>query len=71
MPSVNKIEKKFNTAGPSKGDRHYPVDPLRRIDSDEILQLIASERYFVLHAPRQTGKTSSLLAMVGALNGEI
>ena len=28
---------------------------------DDILRLIREERYFVLHAPRQTGKTSALL----------
>ncbi len=37
--------------------------PLERFDLDEILRLIRGKRYFVLHAPRQTGKTSSLLAL--------
>jgi predicted AAA+ superfamily ATPase len=27
--------------------------------------LIAQKKYFVLHAPRQTGKTSFLLALMG------
>ena len=27
-------EKKFNTAGPCKADKHYMVDPLKRIDHD-------------------------------------
>jgi hypothetical protein len=58
----------FNTAGPGKVDKHYLVDPLRRIDSDEILKLIQQKRYFVLHAPRQTGKTTSLLALVKSIN---
>jgi type II secretory pathway predicted ATPase ExeA len=30
--------------------------------------LIASEKYFILHAPRQTGKTSSMLALRDYLN---
>jgi hypothetical protein len=30
--------------------------------------LIANKRYFVLHAPRQTGKTTSLLALMAHLN---
>jgi hypothetical protein len=30
--------------------------------------LIASQKYFLLHAPRQTGKTSALLEMMEALN---
>jgi len=37
---------------------------------DEIRRLIREERYFVLHAPRQTGKTSCLLALMEQLNAE-
>jgi Cdc6-like AAA superfamily ATPase len=40
------------------------------VDWDEIAHLIRSERYFVLHAPRQTGKTSTLLAIMAELNAE-
>jgi hypothetical protein len=47
---------------------NYMVDPLRRIDYDEIISLIDQQRYFVLHAPRQTGKTTSLLAMAKRIN---
>ena len=62
------VKKFFNTAGPVKEGLNYMVDPLRRIDYDEIKTLIDSERYFVLHAPRQTGKTTSLLAMAKKIN---
>ena len=58
----------FNTAGPVRADRHYQIAPLSRIDLDEVLGLIREERYFVLHAPRQTGKTSALLALRDLLN---
>ena len=58
----------FNTAGPVKPDRHYCVPPLSRIDLDAVLRLVADEKYFVLHAPRQTGKTSALLALADVLN---
>lgn len=61
-------EKKFNTAGPSIPEDHYMVDPLARIDLAEIEALIAQERYFILHAPRQTGKTTCLLALMAYLN---
>ena len=44
------------------------IPPLERVDLDELLGLIADERYFVLHAPRQTGKTSTLLALRDLLN---
>ncbi|MDE2997578.1 MAG: ATP-binding protein [Gemmatimonadota bacterium] len=58
----------FNTAGPIKPDIHYYVPSLERIDLDEVLLLIEQQRYFVLHAPRQTGKTSVLLALMDELN---
>lgn len=60
--------KKFNAAGPSIPGDHYMIDPLDRIDLPEIESLIADKRYFVLHAPRQTGKTTSLLALMHHLN---
>lgn len=62
------MEKFFNTSGPIKADDHYSLDPLTRIDWEEIHFLIRNKRYFVLHAPRQTGKTSALLAMMKTLN---
>lgn len=62
------LPKFFNTAGPIQPDIHYNVDPLSRIDLEEIEQLIYQRKYFVLHAPRQTGKTSCLLALRDYLN---
>ncbi len=64
------MEKFFNTAGPQKANLCYTIDPLKRLDLDEILMLIRQQRYFVLHAPRQTGKTSCLLALRDYLNAE-
>ena len=60
--------RKFNTEGPIVAERHYCIPPLERVDLDELLGLIGDERYFVLHAPRQTGKTSILLALRDLLN---
>ena len=48
---------------PSSRKIHYCIPPLERIDHAEVLELIRRKRYFVLHAPRQTGKTSALLAL--------
>jgi len=62
--------KTFNTAGPVRPDEHYTVPALARWDMDEIRRLIREKRYFVLHAPRQTGKTSCLLALMEQLNAE-
>ncbi|MCK4765997.1 MAG: AAA-like domain-containing protein [Candidatus Aminicenantes bacterium] len=67
--SVNKKTTRFfNTAGPVKEEKHYQIDPLGRIDLEAILSLISQEKYFVLHAPRQTGKTSYMLALMDYLN---
>ena len=60
----------FNTAGPMVAARHYTVPPLSRIDLDDVLLLIEQQKYFVLHAPRQTGKTTVLLALMEQLNRE-
>ena len=62
----------FNVAGPVRSDDHYAIPPLDRVDVDELLGLIRTKQYFVLHAPRQTGKTSALIALRDLLNsGEV
>ena len=58
----------FNTAGPVRCDDHYCLPPLERFDLADLLTLIDQKKYFVLHAPRQTGKTSCLLALMEYLN---
>ena len=58
----------FNTAGPVDLSDHYALPPLSRLDLDELCLLIRQKKYFVLHAPRQTGKTSLLLALMQYLN---
>ena len=58
----------FNTAGPVNPADHYLIPPLSRIDPDEVLGLVRDKKYFVLHAPRQTGKTSALLVLAEVLN---
>jgi len=58
----------FNTAGPIDADMHYHIPPLARLDVEGLLLLIQQRKYFVLHAPRQTGKTSALLALRDDLN---
>ena len=60
----------FNTTGPVVAEDHYCIPPLERLNLNEVLRLIRDKRYFVLHAPRQTGKTSALLALRDLLNAE-
>lgn len=67
---VSTMERFFNTSGPIVPEDHYSISPLTRVDWEEIQYLIAAKRYFVLHAPRQTGKTSILLAIMAALNAQ-
>ncbi len=60
----------FNTTGPVVAADHYCIPPLERLNLADVRRLIRDKRYFVLHAPRQTGKTSALLALRDLLNAE-
>ena len=60
----------FNTEGPIDPAEHYHIPPLERINLRKVLELIRRKKYFVLHAPRQTGKTTALLALRDKLNAE-
>jgi len=62
------MTKFFNTAGLCFPDKHYMLDPLKRISN--IKNLLSKELYFVIHAPRQTGKTTFLHALTRKLNTE-
>ena len=62
------MEKYFNIAGPCVPAKHYMLPALSRLP--EIRRLIAMERYFVIHAPRQTGKTTALKALVREINAK-
>lgn len=56
----------FNTAGPINPEKHYYVP--RRLNEIELNQLIQQEKYFILHAPRQSGKTTAMRLFVDELN---
>ncbi len=53
--------KTFNTAGPCLPTMHYMVPTAERLP--ELRSLVESNAYFVVHAPRQTGKTTTLMAL--------
>ncbi len=59
----------FNTAGPMIAAQHYQIPPLERLDREDVLRLIREAKYFLLRAPRRTGKTTCLLALQDLLNG--
>jgi hypothetical protein len=51
----------FNISGPCNSDDHYILSPTVRLPSLE--RLIKQRSYFIIHAPRQTGKTTAILAL--------
>jgi len=53
------MQKWFNTAGLCKPDIHYMLPASERLP--ELEKLIAQENYFVIYAPRQTGKTTAMI----------
>jgi hypothetical protein len=55
----------FNTAGPCHPDEHYMIDPEPRLPG--VHRLLGRNQYFVVHAPRQSGKTTTLLALTQEL----
>ncbi len=60
--------REFNTAGPIVAADHYHIPPLRRTGADTLLRLVEAQKYFIVYAPRQTGKTTTLRALCDTLN---
>lgn len=50
----------FNTAGPCKPELHYMLPATQRLHDENVMRLIEQQSYFVVHAPRQTGKTTAM-----------
>ncbi len=66
IPSCRPVSMRhFNTAGPCDPAIHYMLSPLTRLPS--LLKLIEQRSYFVIHAPRQTGKTTAMMALAQQL----
>jgi hypothetical protein len=59
------MKRRFNTAGPCVAARHYMIPADRRLP--EAPALVDQLGYFVVHAPRQTGKSTALIALARAL----
>lgn len=49
--------------GPGKADVHYKIPPLE----PTLRRLIDQQAYFVSHAPRRVGKTTTVLELAGQL----
>ncbi len=53
------MSRRFNTTGPCRPEWHYMVPAVPRLP--ELKYHIEKNDYFVVHAPRQTGKTTTLI----------
>jgi hypothetical protein len=58
----------FNTAGPCNPVDHYMLPAMERLP--EVTPLVERGGYFVVHAPRQVGKTTALLSLAQSLTAE-
>jgi len=58
----------FNTTGPCNPYRHYMLPPEVRLVEAQLDRYIRDELYWVLHAPRQTGKTTFLQSWMRKIN---
>lgn len=59
------MQREFNTSGPCNPQDHYMLQPQDRLP--QVQHLIDSKKYFVIHAPRQTGKTTALFTLAKSL----
>jgi predicted AAA+ superfamily ATPase len=62
------MKKFFNVAGPCHPVEHYMLPPLERCS--DLIHLIEHKQYFVIHAARQSGKTTLLWELIRQLNKE-
>ncbi len=62
------MRRHFNTAGPNVPEDHYTLPILARLPT--VRDLIDQKKYFIVHAPRQVGKTTTLLTLGKELTAE-
>ena len=58
----------FNTTGPCNTEDHYMLAPEERLVGAQLSRYISDKLYWVLHAPRQTGKTTFLQSWAREVN---
>lgn len=58
----------FNTTGPCDPSQHYMLPPLLRLP--ELRRLVDEQRFYGLHAARQSGKTTIVRALAEELRAE-
>jgi len=62
------MKRAFNTTGPCNPQDHYMVPAQSRLSN--LKDFVDAKQYFVIHAARQTGKTTLLQDLVQELNAE-
>ena len=58
----------FNTTGPCNPEEHYMLSPEERLVGSQLSRYLKNRLYWVLHAPRQTGKTTFLQVWAREIN---
>jgi hypothetical protein len=66
--SIKRNLRFFNTTGPCDPYKHYMLPPEDRLVGAQLHRYIRDELYWVLHAPRQTGKTTFLQSWMREIN---
>jgi hypothetical protein len=62
------MQQYFNVAGPCVPDEHYMLPAQERCRG--VMDLIEQAQYFVIHAARQSGKTTLLLELTDHVNSQ-
>ena len=62
------MEKFFNTTGPCNPEDHYMLSAKDRLVGVSLERNLKNKLYWVLHAPRQTGKTTFLQSWMREIN---
>ncbi|MDR3204020.1 MAG: ATP-binding protein, partial [Deltaproteobacteria bacterium] len=66
---MNSLSSKyFNTTGPCLPQKHYLLPVLPRLPDADIM--IERKFYFILHAPRQSGKTTFIKFLTDKINAQ-
>ena len=58
----------FNIGGPCNAADHYMLSATERLP--DVASLIRKKQYFVVHAPRQCGKTTAFLSFANETNAK-
>ncbi|MCW5857238.1 MAG: hypothetical protein KIS63_03045 [Caldilineales bacterium] len=66
MRAYKATTKFFNTGGPCDPEYHYMLPAAARLLEENVMRLIETQSYFVIHAPRQTARDGVAGAGAGA-----